>query len=160
MQQTGTPAFSPMTESDLDDVMAIELRAYPFPWNRQNFADSLYAGHLGICLRDAQGRLLGYFVLMPVVDEMHLLNVCVDPVWHGGGLGVAMLREIVRLTQAGGMAGVLLEVRPSNLRAMRIYEKFGFRTIGRRKGYYPAHEGRREDAIVMRLVLEGSRAVA
>lgn len=160
MFQAGSPVFLPMTEVDLDEVMAIETLVYPFPWNRQNFMDSLNAGHQGMCLRDAQGSLLGYFMLMPVVDEMHLLNVCVAPACQGNGLGIALLNEIVRLTAAGGMGSILLEVRPSNTRALRIYENFGFHTIGRRKEYYPAHHGRREDAIVMRLTLENSRAVA
>ena len=105
------------------------------------------------------GTLLGYFLLMPVVDESHLLNVCVVPEMQGNGLGVQLLEEVVRVSRVQGMGGVLLEVRPSNVRALRIYERFGFEQIGRRKGYYPA-SGRREDAIVMRLTWETDRAVA
>ncbi|MBN4665998.1 ribosomal protein S18-alanine N-acetyltransferase [Pandoraea nosoerga] len=159
MRQSGPNHFSPMTMADLDEILAVEVRAYPFPWTRQNFADSLAAGHHGVCLRAVDGTLLGYFLLMPVVDEAHLLNVCVTPEMQGNGLGVQLLEEVVRVSRAQGMGGVLLEVRPSNLRALRIYERFGFEQIGRRKGYYPA-SGRREDAIVMRLSWETDRAVA
>jgi ribosomal-protein-alanine N-acetyltransferase len=148
-----------MTMSDLDEIVAVEVRAYPFPWTRQNFVDSLAAGHQGVCLRAVDGTLFGYFLLMPVVDEAHLLNVCVTPEMQGNGLGVQLLEEVVRVSRAQGMGGVLLEVRPSNMRALRIYERFGFEQIGRRKGYYPA-SGRREDAIVMRLSWETDRAVA
>lgn len=159
MQQVGPNHFSPMTMADVDEVVAIEVRAYPYPWTRQNFVDSIGAGHHGVCLRAVDGSLLGYFLVMPVVDEAHLLNVCVAPELQGGGLGVQLLNEMVRVSREQGMGGVLLEVRPSNTRALRIYERFGFEQIGRRKGYYPA-SGRREDAIVMRFSWETDRAVA
>jgi hypothetical protein len=68
--------MSPMTEADLDEVAAIEKIAYEFPWSRGNFGDSLRNGYFGICMRHVTGTLIGYCVLMPVVDEMHLLNLC------------------------------------------------------------------------------------
>ena len=71
--------LSSMTEADLDEVAAIEKLAYEFPWSRGNFQDSLRNGYFGVCLRHVTGTLLGYCVLMPVVDEMHLLNLCVAP---------------------------------------------------------------------------------
>ncbi|MGN6667201.1 MAG: ribosomal protein S18-alanine N-acetyltransferase [Trinickia sp.] len=142
--------LSPMTEADLDEVAAVEREAYEFPWSRGNFEDSLRNGYFGICMRHVTGVLVGYCVLMPVVDEMHLLNLCVAPQAQGTGAGLALLREAVRLTCAKQLAGLLLEVRPSNLRALRLYERFGFTTIGRRKNYYPARRHGREDALVMR----------
>jgi ribosomal-protein-alanine N-acetyltransferase len=101
-------------------------------------------------MRHVTGVLVGYCVLMPVVDEMHLLNLCVAPQAQGTGAGLALLREAVRITRGKQLAGLLLEVRPSNLRALRLYEQFGFTTIGRRKHYYPARRHGREDALVMR----------
>ena len=142
--------LSPMTEADLDEVAAVEREAYEFPWSRGNFEDSLRNGYFGICMRHLTGVLVGYCVLMPVVDEMHLLNLCVAPRAQGSGAGLALLREAVRITQGKGLSGLLLEVRPSNLRALRLYERFGFTTIGRRKNYYPARRHGREDALVMR----------
>ncbi|MGH8781222.1 ribosomal protein S18-alanine N-acetyltransferase [Paraburkholderia sp.] len=141
---------SQMTEGDLDEVASIEKVAYEFPWSRGNFEDSLRNGYLGICLRHVTGTLIGYCVLMPVVDEMHLLNLCVAPAAQGAGAGLTLLREAVRVTRAEKLDGLLLEVRPSNHRAIRLYERFGFSTIGRRKNYYPARHRGREDAIVMR----------
>ncbi|WP_233863163.1 ribosomal protein S18-alanine N-acetyltransferase [Paraburkholderia adhaesiva] len=142
--------MSQMTESDLDEVAAIERSAYEFPWSRGNFEDSLRNGYYGICMRHVTGALIGYCVLMPVVDEMHLLNLCVAPEAQGAGAGLTLLRESVRIALANGLEGMLLEVRPSNHRAIRLYEQFGFITIGRRKNYYPARHHSREDAIVMR----------
>ncbi|MGN6082544.1 ribosomal protein S18-alanine N-acetyltransferase [Trinickia sp.] len=142
--------LSPMTEADLDEVAAVEHEAYDFPWSRGNFEDSLRNGYFGICMRHVAGALVGYCVLMPVVDEMHLLNLCVAPQVQGTGAGLALLREAVRTTRSKQLSGLLLEVRPSNVRALRLYERFGFATIGRRKNYYPARRHGREDALVMR----------
>jgi [ribosomal protein S18]-alanine N-acetyltransferase len=150
--------LSQMTESDLDEVAAIERTAYDFPWSRGNFEDSLRNGYYGLCMRHVTGALIGYCVLMPVVDEMHLLNLCIAPEAQGAGAGLTLLREAVRIAQAQGLEGMLLEVRPSNHRAIRLYEQFGFVTIGRRKNYYPARHHAREDAIVMRFSFAGEGA--
>jgi [ribosomal protein S18]-alanine N-acetyltransferase len=147
--------LSPMTEGDLDEVVVIERSAYEFPWSRGNFEDSLRNGYYGLCMRHVTGTMIGYCVLMPVVDEMHLLNLCVAPQAQGAGAGLTMLREAVRIAHAQGLEGLLLEVRPSNYRAIRLYEQFGFVTIGRRKNYYPARHHSREDALVMRFSFAG-----
>jgi ribosomal-protein-alanine N-acetyltransferase len=146
--------LSPMTEADLDEVAAVEKLAYDFPWTRGNFQDSLRNGYFGVCLRHVTGTLLGYCVLMPVVDEMHLLNLCVAPHAQGDGAGLTLLRETVRIARHEKLDSVLLEVRPSNPRAIHLYERFGFEAIGRRKNYYPARHRSREDAIVMRLTFQ------
>ncbi len=153
---------SPMTETDLDEVAAVEKLAYEFPWTRGNFQDSLRNGYYGMCLRHVTGTLIGYCVLMPVVDEMHLLNLCVSPEAQGAGAGLTLLREAVRVSRQQGLEGVLLEVRPTNTRAIHLYERFGFVVIGRRKNYYPARHRSREDAIVMRLTFskEGANGAA
>lgn len=142
---------TPMTDADLDEVAQIERDAYEFPWSQGNFQDSLRNGYFGVCMRHVAGTLIGYCVLMPVVDEMHLLNLCVAPCAQRTGVGLALLCEVVRIARGKAFSGVLLEVRPSNARAVKIYERFGFVTIGRRKRYYPARHRGREDALVMRL---------
>jgi len=141
----------PMTQNDLDDVMRIEQAACEFPWTRGNFEDALRSGYPGVCLRQRAGALMGYCVLMPVVDEMHLLNICVAPEVQRMGAGLALLREAARIAQGGKFGSLLLEVRVSNLRAIRLYQRFGFTLIGRRRNYYPARQQSREDALVMRL---------
>ena len=144
--------FQRMTEQDLDDIVAIEQRIYPHPWSRGNFIDSIRSGYQAWVLRDARAALLGYFLLMLSVDEAHLLNISVRGDLHGRGLGRLQLDRIVALAQQAGMLSVLLEVRPSNPRALAVYERYGFVRIGLRKNYYPADTGGREDAIVMRFV--------
>lgn len=145
--------YEPMLPADLDDVVALEYSVYPHPWTRTNFADSLKNGYHAWVLRDASGTLLGYFLVMAVVDEAHLLNVAVAAPWQGKGLGHFLLNQAVACARGLGMESMLLEVRPTNVRALDIYRRYGFAEIGRRKGYYPAASGAREDAIVMRMSL-------
>jgi ribosomal-protein-alanine N-acetyltransferase len=145
--------YEPMRESDVEDVLAVEDRVYPYPWSRANFLDSLASGYQAWVLRDQAMRLLGYFLIMQVVDEAHLLNVAVAEEWQGQGLGRFLLNQSVACARGLGMESMLLEVRPSNVRALGIYERYGFEQIGRRKGYYPAADQQREDAIVMRYTL-------
>ena len=142
--------YEPMQKADLDQVFALEQSVYPHPWSMANFEDSLSSNYEAWVLRDRNGDLLGYFLLMAVVDEAHLLNVAVSAQKQGQGLGRFLLNQAVACARGLGMESVLLEVRPSNTRALQIYERYGFKQIGRRKGYYPAADGQREDAIVMR----------
>ncbi len=147
------PPTVPMQAADVDAVLAVELRAYPFPWTHGNFIDSLASGYWTGLARwpadDGARCVLGYAVAMPGVDELHLLNLTIAPEAQGQGFGRALLGRVVQAAAACGAADLLLEVRESNLRARRLYAATGFETIGRRRAYYPALNGR-EDALVMR----------
>jgi len=145
--------FAPMRPADLDEVHALECSVFPHPWSRGNFQDSLASGYDAWTARDAAGALAGYYLVMYAVDEAHLLDVAVAAARQGQGLGRHLLDRIGARAKEQGMASVLLEVRPSNARALDVYRRYGYREIGRRKGYYPAHGGQREDAIVMRIDL-------
>ncbi len=148
----------PMTSRDLASVMVIENQAYPFPWSSGNFQDSLAAGYSMWVLREHQ-VMLGYMVWMSVVDEAHLLNITLTPARQGHGLGQWMMRSLVSQVREAGLHRIVLEVRPSNTRALRLYEKSGFKRIGLRKGYYPSapETAAREDAIVMALEMVHQR---
>jgi len=146
-------AFAKMQHSDLQEVQDIESQVYPYPWTERNFLDSLYQAHENWIARDESGALLGYFVVMLAVDEAHLLNITVRGDLHGQGIGRLLLDKVMSLSREKGMASVLLEVRPSNTRALAMYEHDGFMRIGVRRAYYPAPANAREDAIVMRLAL-------
>jgi ribosomal-protein-alanine N-acetyltransferase len=148
----------PMTVRQLDAVLDIEQSAYTFPWTRGNFIDSLAAGYPAKVLYGPQGQVLGYFIVMEGVDEMHLLNITVAPFAQHQGHARFMLDEL-RLLCSECRAGQLwLEVRESNHRARAIYERYGFTQIHLRRDYYPAsrstHANSREDAVVMSLEIE------
>jgi ribosomal-protein-alanine N-acetyltransferase len=142
----------PMAQRDLDEVLAIEYGAYEFPWGRGNFSDSMASGYSCWVCR-VGGELVAYFVLMLVVDEAHLLNLCVAKKRQRMGYGARLLRHAIAVARRGGAQSLLLEVRPSNAQALQLYSSFGFKEIGRRRGYYPAAIGR-EDAIVLRHALD------
>jgi ribosomal-protein-alanine N-acetyltransferase len=139
--------FEPMTESRLDEVVAIERRAYSHPWTRGNFSDSLRSGYEAqlLCAGDV---VIGYFVAMRGVDEVHLLNITVEPGYQGQGWGRVLLDALSLWSRAQGAQWLWLEVRTSNARAQDVYQRYGYRRVGERKSYYPAEHGR-EDAIVM-----------
>ena len=145
-------AFEPMSLDRLDEVLRIERGSYDHPWTHGNFADSLRSGYEAqlLCAPD---RILGYFVAMKGVDEVHLLNITVAPADRGQGWGRLMLDGLALWARAQGAQWLWLEVRVSNVRAQAIYERNGFRRVGERKNYYPGAPGAREDAIVMSLKL-------
>lgn len=139
--------FEPMTDPRLDEVVAIERRAYGHPWTRGNFADSLRSGYQAQLLT-AGGTIIGYFVAMRGVDEVHLLNITVDLPYQGKGWGRIMLDALALWARGQKAQWLWLEVRTSNARAQQVYQRYGFRRVGERRSYYPAEHGR-EDAIVM-----------
>lgn len=144
-------ALRPMREGDLDAVMAIEVRAYLFPWTLGILRDCLRAGHPAwVLLHD--GQVIGYFLMSVAAGEGHVLNVCVAPEQQGLGYGRKLLRAILQVARGRGAERVFLEVRPSNTGAIALYFDMGFNEIGRRPRYYPAGDGR-EDALVMAIEL-------
>lgn len=144
-------SLRPMRDGDLDAVMAIEQRAYPFPWTRGIFRDCLKAGYPAWVLVE-HSLVIGYGLISVAADEAHILNVCVAPERQGRGLGRNLLRALVKQARDLHAGRVFLEVRPSNLGAIQLYHREGFNEIGRRPRYYPARDGR-EDALVMAMEL-------
>ncbi|MDX1625534.1 MAG: ribosomal protein S18-alanine N-acetyltransferase [Wenzhouxiangellaceae bacterium] len=146
-----------MAGRDLDRVAAIEQDSYPFPWTRGIFADCIRVGY--VCrVADVDGEVAGYLVLSAAAGEAHLLNLCVAPDWRRTGISRVLLEAA--LVEAGLREAqrLFLEVRPSNAAAIALYEGAGFRTIGRRPGYYPADDGREDARVMVRhLVREGER---
>lgn len=143
--------FRPMDAEDINAIMEIEPVIYPYPWSRGNFSDSLNAGYSCWVLEENQ-CLIGYGVLMVVLDEAHLLNLSIAEEYQGRGLGRRLLEHMMQIGRKHGAANMFLEVRPSNLPALGLYESAGFNEMAIRRGYYPAKNGR-EDAILMGLAL-------
>ncbi|PJK11493.1 ribosomal-protein-alanine N-acetyltransferase [Lysobacteraceae bacterium NML08-0793] len=141
-----------MQESDLPAVMQIELRAYPWPWSVGNFRDCLRAGY-SMWVLESASDIIGYAVVSVQAGEAHLLNICIDPACQSRGLGRRLLRDVRRAAQERGAERIFLEVRPSNIHAVRLYQDEGFNEIGRRPRYYPAANNGREDGLVMAMEL-------
>jgi ribosomal-protein-alanine N-acetyltransferase len=146
--------YSQLKLSDLDAILAIEDRVHTHPWTRGNFVDSFCSGHVAFGLRNQDQELMAYYLLMPILDELHLLTFAVDVAFQKQGLAKVLLHHMRDYAASQNALSLLLEVRVSNARALHVYSKFGFSEIGRRKGYYPVHGGEREDAVVMHLSFE------
>lgn len=136
-----------MQLADVDAVMRIEPTIFPYPWTRGNFTDSLQSGYHCLVM-EAEAEVIGYAVLMMVLDEAHLLNLSIARDQQGRGLGRELLQYAMILGRNYGGLNMFLEVRPSNLAAIGLYESMGFNEMAIRRHYYPAAHGR-EDAVLM-----------
>lgn len=138
-----------MSETDLDVVCAIENATYQFPWTRGIFRDCLHVGYCCWVYED-NGIIQAYGVMSIGAGEAHVLTIVVTDICRGQGLGKLLLQHMLDVAKEHKAETVLLEVRPSNKIAMRMYRQFGFNEVGVRSNYYPAQDGR-EDAIIMAL---------
>ncbi len=141
----------PMQMADLDRIMQIEPTVFPYPWSRGNFSDSLNSGY-SCWVMEEDKVIIGYAVLMMVLDEAHLLNISIAREQQGRGLGRDLLQHMMTLGRRHGGLNMFLEVRPSNLAAISLYSSIGFNEMAIRRNYYPAKHGR-EDAVLMGMAL-------
>ena len=142
----------PLTGSDLDAIMEIEVRAYDFPWTQGIFRDCLRVGYCCWCYENDE-MIQAYGVMSAAAGESHILNLTVRPESQRQGIGSRLLKHFRQLARRHGADTLMLEVRPSNLNAISLYEKLGFNEIGVRRNYYPAENGR-EDALLLALNLD------
>ena len=141
-----------MQRQDIEDIVAIEQSANQFPWTKKNFEDSLSAGHRAWLFCNESGEVFGYTIVQSVIDEAHLLNICLSPAYQGKGLGRKILNHVIDFAKSISSTLIVLEVRRSNHRAQQLYLRSGFNEMSVRKDYYPARNGR-EDAILMGMEL-------
>jgi ribosomal-protein-alanine N-acetyltransferase len=145
--KTSQDRIRAMTEADLDAVMAIETAIYEFPWTRGIFQDCMRVGYR--ChIYQQDHDIKAYSVLSVGAAEAHVLTLCVRPDSQKQGLGRMMMEHVIELARQAGAETMLLEVRPSNEHAIRLYHQLGFNEVGIRPDYYPSAEGR-EDALIM-----------
>jgi ribosomal-protein-alanine N-acetyltransferase len=136
-----------MRYADLKAVIALEIRVYAFPWTETIFRDCIRVGYCCQVL-ESREHIEAYGIMSLGAGEAHILNLCVRPESQGRGFARRMLEYLLSLASADAVQTVFLEVRPSNLRALKLYRSAGFCEVGVRRDYYPNHGGR-EDALVM-----------
>lgn len=146
-------SIEPMRPADLEEVLFIERASFSMPWSRGAFLYEIEQNRVARChvVRD-DGRLVGYICVWEVADEMHITNIAVHPDERRRGIGRSLLGSILEEARRRATRAVVLEVRPSNSEARALYEAFGFRVVGRRRGYY---YDTGEDALVMEVALAG-----
>ena len=146
--------FREMKAGDIERICLIEIACFPTPWTADAFLNELehnsFARYL---VMEWNNTIIGYAGMWTILDEAHITNIAVMEQYRGRKLGERLLRELVVLAIASGMKRMTLEVRTSNYHAQRLYEKFGFRAEGLRRGYYSDNG---EDAIIMWAELPGS----
>ena len=150
----GRVQFRPMSTADLDEVMAIERTAFPFPWSAGFFRQELQVACARSILAEADGKIIGYvlFWLLPGAVDIH--NIAVHADFRRKGIARLLLRKVLDDAERQAIARVMLEVRRSNVPAQRLYEAMGFATTGIRKGYYSDNG---EDALAMTFELNASK---
>ena len=146
-----------MHPADLGDVLVIERASFSMPWSRGAFLYEIEQNQVARCwVARENGRIVGYLCLWEVADELHITNVAVYPDARRRGVARALLESVFARARAAGVRMVLLEVRPTNVEALSLYESFGFRVVGRRRGYY---YDTGEDALVMEARLPADSSV-
>lgn len=136
-----------MRQTDVTMVATIEQSAYEFPWSPGIFRDCLLAGYTSVVL-EHNGKVVGYGIMSVAAGEAHLLNLALSESARRMGNGKRLLEHLMEVARQAGADGMYLEVRPSNQRALELYERAGFEVLGRRRGYYRARGGT-EDAVVL-----------
>lgn len=148
LKQSGS-RFRPLSLDDLDAVMAIEKRAYEFPWSVSIFSDCLRVGYC-CWAYEKDNQIIGYGVMSVAAGEAHILNLTVQPESRRRGIGKKLMQQFIQLARQHDADVLMLEVRPSNVAAISLYAGLGFNEISARKDYYPAEAGR-EDALILAL---------
>ncbi len=147
--------YERLKEEDLDAVLKIEQASFPVPWTRGMFEQELRisTSHFFVAKALPGKEIVGYAGYWQVVDELHLINIAVQPEYRRQGLGKHLLFYILYDGKRLGLKKATLEVRASNLAAQRLYEQLGFKNIALRKNYYADNL---EDAVIMWLYNLGS----
>lgn len=141
--------FRKMLYADLREILTIEKRAYDFCWTETIFRDCIRANYHCRVLEVPHSFIQSYGVMSTAAGEAHIFNLCVRPELQRRGLAQRMLDHLLELARAVQTQTVFLEVRISNIPAIRLYQVAGFCEIGARSGYYPSSGKSREDALVM-----------
>jgi len=151
MTGVGDITICPMSDTDLDEVLAIEAVSYPKPWTREHFLDELNSPFASpLVALDGEGRVAGYLCPMLLLDEAQILNVAVRPDLRSHGLGRLLIESLLDDYRNRGASVLSLEVRVSNEPARTLYRKLGFTETGRRPKYYENGE----DAILMEYIFD------
>ncbi len=146
-----------MTEGDLEEVMAIECTVFPEPWSTNMFRQELHLPlSRNLTARIVGGGIVGYITFWIIAGEVHLHTVAVKRDRQRRGVASALMEAMIRRAQKEGVCHATLEVRPSNERARRLYERFGFTVKGIRPCYYA---DTKEDALIMWADLEENRGL-
>jgi ribosomal-protein-alanine N-acetyltransferase len=141
-----TLRFESLQESHLPSILAIEQTTNSAPWSERSFQNELGHKHGVFLVAIEDGQVIGYGGVWLVIDEAHVTTISVSEAFRRRGVGTRLMIELLSRAKAAGMLCSTLEVRASNLPAVKLYENLGYAVTATRKGYYPDNN---EDALVM-----------
>jgi len=151
-----TKLIRSFNKADIPVAVDIANDAMLYPWTEAVFNDCLKASYQGWVLlepnKSREKETLGFAIMLTQLDECQICNICVKPKFQKLGYGRKLLLHIIRFAITKNLARIILEVRSSNLNAIKMYRHFGFVEVGIRKNYYPTAAGR-EDALTLMLAL-------
>ena len=146
MGKTAEITFRKMTANDADAVAEIELKTFSMPWKREDFFRELNKNFAEYIVGEIDEKIVAYAGAWISFNEAEVMNVAVDENFRGLGIGKKLFAELIKICKNRGATAITLEVRPSNTPAIKIYENFGLKSVGRRKNYY---DNPTEDALIM-----------
>jgi len=135
-----------METKHLLQILDFEKECFTIPWSKNMFLDELQNDLARYMVISYSGKIAGYGGMWIILDEAHITNIAIDPKHQKHGLGSQLLMHMIKQAEAEGAKQMTLEVRESNLAALKLYRKFGFIECGIRKKYY---EDNQEDALIM-----------
>lgn len=138
--------FRAMTADDAEAVAALEKEIFAMPWSREDFWRETRNELASYVVGELDGKVIAYAGAWVSFDQAEVMNVAVDPKFRAQGIGTLLFGELINVVKARGAKSITLEVRPSNTAAIKLYESFGLKSVGRRKGYYLDNG---EDALIM-----------
>lgn len=146
MGETPKITFRKMTAEDADAVAEIELKSFSMPWSREDFFREANRDFAEYIVGEFDEKIVAYAGAWISFNEAEVMNVAVDENFRGLGIGKKIFAELIRVCKIRGATAITLEVRPSNSAAIKLYENFGLKSVGRRKNYY---DNPTEDALIM-----------
>ena len=138
--------FRRMTQADTDAIAAIEAKCFAMPWKREDFWREAHNELAEYIVGELNGKIIAYAGAWVSFNQADVMSVAVDPEYHRQGVGTILFGELINAVKARGAKSITLEVRPSNTAAIKLYESFGLKSVGRRRGYYLDNG---EDALIM-----------
>lgn len=132
--------IQPITHADLNEVLDIEKVSFKDPWSKGMFVREIGGNNFFVLHDKNTDQILGYFGYWQILDEFHIVNLAVRPEYRQRGIGSEVLQHLLSEAKKRKCSKVMLEVRLTNLIAQKLYFKFGFEVVGRRKGYYSDSE--------------------
>ena len=146
MGETTQLTFRTMTQDDAEAVAAIEEQCFAMPWKRDDFWREAKNELATYIVGELDGKIVAYAGAWVSFNQAEVMSVAVVPNLRGQGLGTLLFGELIKTVKTRGATAITLEVRPSNKAAIKLYENFGLRSVGRRRGYYLDNG---EDALIM-----------